>query len=102
MTAVEGESFASIARANNLFLKEILRFNDLSSEHRLLPGERVYLQAKKKYTRKGLDKYIVEQDGEVLRDICQRFGVREKTIRKLNKFEAGHPMREGDTVLLRK
>ena len=98
----EGETYASIAAANNLFPKEILAINDLSSDRRLLPGTVVFLQMKKTQAEKGLDKYIVEEDGENLRDICQRFGVRMKSIEKYNGFSAGHVLREGDTIKLRK
>lgn len=98
----EGETYSSIAAANNLFAKEILAINDLSKDERLLPGTVVFLQIKKTQAEKGLEKYIVESDGESLRDICQRFAVRQKSIEKLNGFRAGHVLREGDTILLRK
>ena len=100
--SIEGETYASIAASNNLFPKEILAINDLSKDERLLPGTVVYLQIKKNQAEKGLDKYIVEEDGESLRDICQRFAVRKKSIEKLNGFSAGHVLREGDTIILRK
>ena len=100
--AIEGETYESLARANNLFFKEILAFNDLSSNARLLPGTVVFLQKKKSQAPKGMDKYIVEADGEDLRDICQTYGVSLKAINKLNSFSAGHKLREGDTILLRK
>ncbi|MDO5443608.1 MAG: glucosaminidase domain-containing protein [Bacteroidia bacterium] len=100
--SIEGETYESIAASNNLFPKEILAINDLKKDQRLLPGTVVYLQIKKKQAEKGLDKYIVEEDGESLRDICQRFAVRQKSIEKLNGFSAGHVLREGDTIILRK
>lgn len=100
--SVEGDTFASLAEAYGLFPDEILRYNDLSSAKPLLPGTSVYIQQKKNQTEKGLDKYIVETDGESLRDICQKFAVKEKTISKMNGFESGHILREGDTILLRK
>ena len=100
--AMEGEDYRTIAEENNIIYKQLLRYNDLGSEERLLPGTVVYLQAKKNQTRKGLDKYIVERDGESLRDICQRFGVKQKSIQKLNGFAPSHSLREGDTILLRK
>lgn len=100
--SIEGETYASIAESNGLFAKEILAINDLVKDERLLPGTVVFLQAKKKQAEKGLDKYIVEEDGTSLRDICQRFAVRQKSVEKLNGFSAGHTLREGDTVLLRK
>ena len=100
--AMEDESYRIIAEENNIILRQLLRYNDLDAERTLLPGTVVYLQAKKNQTRKGLDKYIVEQDGESLRDICQRFGVKQKSIEKINGFSASHHLREGDTILLRK
>ena len=100
--SLEGEDYRIIAEENDIIYKQLLRYNDLSADQKLLPGTVVYLQAKKNQTRKGLDKYIVERDGESLRDICQRFGVKQKSIQKLNGFAPSHSLREGDTILLRK
>lgn len=96
-----GESYATIAEDYNLFPREILKFNDLSSDRPLAPGTVVYVRAKKKQAATGIDKYIVESDGEQLRDICQRFAVRMKSVLKLNAYADGHVLREGDTVILR-
>ena len=100
--SMEGETYASIAEENNIITRQLLRYNDLSAASELRPGTVVYLQAKKNQAPKGLDKYIVESDGESLRDICQRFGVKMKSICKYNGFDASHSLREGDTILLRK
>ena len=100
--AVEGETYESIATAFNLFPKEILKINDLSSAEKLAAGTVVYIQQKKAQAEKGLDKYIVEKDGENLRDICQRFAVKMSSIRKLNGFDEKHTLRSGDTIILRK
>ena len=100
--SIEGDTYSSIASSYDLFPKEILRYNDLSSQRELLPGTVVYLQAKKGDTEKGLDKYIVEKDGENLRDIAQRFAVKRESLVKLNSYSSVNPvLREGDTVLLR-
>jgi hypothetical protein len=100
--SIEGETYSSIASSYNLFPKEILKINDLDSERRLLPGTVVYIQQKKTQAEKGLDKYIVEADGENLRDVCQRFAVRMSSVCKLNGFSPNRTLREGDTILLRK
>ena len=100
--SVEGESYSSIASSYSLFPKEILKINDMDAERILLPGTVVYIQQKKNQAEKGLDKYIVEADGENLRDICQRFAVRMSSVCKMNGFSAGHALREGDTIILRK
>ena len=101
--ASAGETFSSLAKSYHLFRSEILRYNDLKKDKPLTPGEVVYLQPKKKSAPAGLDKYIVAEDGEVLRDICQRFALQEKAVRKLNAFpKSGEvQLREGDEIKLR-
>jgi hypothetical protein len=99
--AVEGETYSSIADSYHLFIKEILRFNDLATEERLEPGTVVYLQAKKSQAPKGLDKYIVGDEEVTLRDICQRFAVKMEAVRKMNGFAPDYVPREGDTIILR-
>ena len=101
VTSAEGETYSSIAARYGLFLKEILKYNDLSAPEELLPGTVVYLQAKKKQSEKGLDKFIVEDDSQSLRDICQRFGVRMSSVMKMNGFHTGYQPGEGDTIVLR-
>lgn len=96
-----GETMESIAKANNLFLRELLKYNDLTVAQELLPGTVVYLQPKKNRSAKGLDKYIVAEDGEDLRDIAQRFGVKLSALKKMNGFIGSETLKEGDTVLLR-
>ena len=99
--SVPGETYSDIARANGLFRKEILRFNDLTEESDLLPGTVVYLQKKKKQAAKNIQMHIVDGD-ESLRDIAQRYGVRMKSLEKMNSFVSGTELREGDVVKLRK
>ncbi len=100
--SVEGESYASIADYYNLFLSEIVRYNDLDFERKLLPGTIVYLQPKKKEAAKGLEKYIVGGPDEDFREICQRFGVKMSAVRKMNGLPSNYVPREGDELALRK
>ena len=99
--AVEGETYATIAKSNHLLLREILKFNDLTGGGELRAGEVVYLEPKKNKTVRGLDKYIVGEDGETFHGICQRFAVKEKAVRKLNGLPANYQPKEGDELILR-
>lgn len=99
--SLEGETYKSIAKYYHLFHKEILGFNDVAKDQPLLPGTVVYLSFKKNHTQPGLDKYIVEEDGEVFHDICQRFAVKEKSILKLNGWKKAPVLSEGDEIKLR-
>ena len=99
--ASEGETYADIAQANNLFLREVLRFNDLDADTALSPGTEVYLKPKRKQAVKGLDKHVVEE-GETMRSIAQRYGIRLKNLYKMNGMEDYDVPREGDIIKLRK
>lgn len=99
--SVEGETYRSIAQANNLFFKELLKFNDLKKDAPLMPGTVVYLQKKKKQAVKGLEMHVIEE-GETLRGIAQRYAVRVKSLCKLNGLEKEDMIREGDIIRLRK
>ena len=100
--AVEGDTYASLAAANDLFESEILRFNDRLKAVDLKPGEIVYLQAKKNQAAPGVPKYIAGPDGASLRDIAQRFGVRLAAICRYNGLPGDCIPLEGDTILLRR
>lgn len=100
--SLEGETYRSIAAANGLFLKELLRYNDLDGEVPIEAGTMVYLARKKSQAAKGVSKYVVGRYGESLREISQRFGVRLDAVEKLNPMLVDIDLEEGDTVVLRK
>ena len=97
----EGESYKSIAKDHHLFLFEILRFNEVKANAELEPGTVVYLEAKKRRAPVGLEMYIVSEDGESLHNICQRFAVKESSIRLLNRMDSNTQLFEGDVLKLR-
>ena len=99
--SLEGETYKSIAKHYHLFHREILRFNDLKRDAPLAPGTVVYLAHKKNRSPKGLDKYIVEEDGEDFHAICQRFALKEKAVLKMNGLSKAPSLREGDELKLR-
>ena len=99
--AMEGETYAEIAAANNLFMREILRFNDLDKDERLVPGTEVYLKPKKNQAKRGLDNHVVEE-GETMRSIAQRYGMKLKNLYKINGMADYDVPYEGDIIKLRK
>lgn len=98
--AEEGDTYSSIAASHNLFVREILRFNDLKKDADLTPGTIVYLKPKKKAAAKGVEKYVFE-DGDDLYLVSQRFGVKLSSIQKMNGFKDGGAPRGGDILRLR-
>ena len=100
--AIEGETYSSIAEDNDLFLREILRYNDVDQDDLLDPGTVVYIERKKPEAAYGLGKYVVDREGETLWEISQRFAIQLKKLQLYNSFRGGAPLEPGDTVLLRK
>ena len=98
---IEGETWESLAVTYGLFVKQLLKYNDLDAPTELKPGTRVYL-ARKKAQATGFGKYVVEREGETLWDISQQFGVQLKKLRLYNVWRGGAPLEPGDTVILRK
>lgn len=99
--SMEGDTYSSLASSYNLFPKEILRFNDLNSEQNLAPGTVVYLQPKKKQAAKGLEKHVVEE-GETMRELSQKYGIKLANLYKINGMSEVDVPREGDIIKLRK
>ncbi len=97
----EGESYSSIAADFHLFLTEILRFNDADDDAVLQPGTMVYIQSKKNQATRGLEKYISDEGGEKLRDLSQRFGIKLKSLCKMNLCSPDKVTVAGDEIKLR-
>ena len=97
--AFEGETYESIALMYNLFAKEIRHFNDAPAGSQPLPGDKVYVEHKKARAAVGVESFFVED--ETLREVAQRFGVREADIVKLNKFPKDYVPQKGDEIKLR-
>ena len=99
--AREGDTYAGLAKEYSLFTRELLRFNDLSRKAPLHEGEIVYLEAKKRESAPNLDKHVVEE-GETLRELAQRYGVKMKKLCQYNNLRAGSPLEPGAILLLHK
>lgn len=99
--AAEGETYESIAKDNGLFVRELLKFNDLKGESVLKAGTVVYLQKKKRSAAEGVEMHVVEK-GETLRGIAQRYGVRIKDLCRMNSLENPDLIRVNDIIRLRK
>ena len=96
----ERETLADVAKSYDLFVRELLRFNDVDSPDALGPGSVVYLQHKKSRAAKRVDKYVAE-GGETLWEVSQRFGVRLKSLMKRNNLPADYVLKSEETVKLR-
>ena len=95
-----GETYSDIARQYDLFLREVLSFNDVEQDCELLTGTVVYLQAKKNKAAKGYDEYIVEE-GMGMMQISQKFAVKLKRLCKMNNVAEDYIPQVGEVIKLR-
>ena len=95
-----GETYSDIARQYDLFLREVLSFNDAEQDCELLSGTVVYLQAKKNKAAKGNEQYAVEE-GMDMKAISQKFAVKLKKLCKLNNVSEDYVPEAGAVIKLR-
>lgn len=99
--AKEGDTYESIAEKNEIRPWQVYKYNDLSSDAEVVSGKRVYLQPKRRKAGVG-DKYHTIQPGENLHMISQMYGIKLKSLYKLNGMDFGREPEVGYTISLRK
>jgi LysM repeat protein len=98
LIARPGDTYYSLAVANDLFLWQVLSYNDAGSEDRLEAGEIVYLKPKR---GKPAEKSHRVKEGESMRSIAQMHGIKLKKLVKLNHLETGDAPVPGTDLRLR-
>lgn len=98
-----GDDLASICQATGLSIKEIFKYNDLDNSYTLTIGDILYLRKKKKKASKEFkDKTHIVQPGESMYGISQMYGIRMKSLYKLNKLSPRkYEIQVGDVLKLR-
>lgn len=80
-----GETLASISRKYDISPNDLLKFNEIESEHQVKQGDIVFLSKKKKKYEGPHDVYIAKA-GETLYSVSQEFGIQLHQLAKLNKM----------------
>lgn len=95
-----GETMSSIAMKYDISKRKLLEFNEAQDESCFHEGDIVYLQ-KKKRRYGGVQDYYRVQAGETLLSIAQQFGIRTKSLAKMNHIDLSAPLREGEKLRLK-
>ena len=101
ITAQANDTYDFISYDTRLKLKKLLKYNEVEKGHVLKEGDIVFLQAKKKYASKDNSIYTVK-GGDSMHSISQKYGMRVKSLYKLNKLKEDYVPKPGDTLKLRK
>lgn len=98
--AVEGDTFASISNEFGFKEKDLLSYNEVPEDFPLTGGDIVYFQKKKSKADKPNYEHVVKI-GESVHSISQLYGIRVKSIYRLNKKDYEYVPVEGDVLKLR-
>lgn len=98
--ALNGDSFASIAKEFGFNEKDLLTFNEVPQDFPLSEGDIVYFQKKKSRADKPYTYHTV-QVGESMYSISQKYGIRLRNLYRLNKKSYEYVPEEGDLLKLR-
>lgn len=91
IVANEGESFASLAVFLNMYERTLRKYNDALDTRELQPGDIIYIYPKKnKASRKTPFHYF--KPGEDAWHIAQKYGIKVKSLYKLNGIPYATPL----------
>lgn len=88
--AFPGDTYTSIAKEFGLNVKKLRHYNDAGKKDDIKEWEEVYLEEKNDEAPEGVTQATIGE-GETLRSVAQRYGVKVATIKKLNKRASDRP-----------
>ncbi len=86
VTVEQGQTISDIAEKYELWIWEILKYNECDIEVELIEGDRIYLQPKRK---KSKQKTHVVKEGDSMYSISQAYGIKLKFLYKYNRMDIG-------------
>lgn len=102
VVARAGQTFASIAADMGVKERRLREYNEVGPDYRLAAGDIVYFEKKRSKAARELRGTVHEvKAGESLHSIAQRYGMRLKTLYKLNDLPAHYVARTGDRLRIR-
>ena len=96
--ALKGDSFENIAAEFGIYTWQVRKYNDANKKTKLNSGDFIYIEKK---NAKARIKFHIVQRGETLREICQKYAVRVKKVKKLNGMQNDRDLPEGGRLKLR-
>tara|TARA_B100000963_G_C22566576_1_gene644013 strand:+ start:483 stop:1370 length:888 start_codon:yes stop_codon:yes gene_type:complete len=82
----QGQTISDIAEKYELWIWEILKYNECDIEVELIEGNRIYLQPKRK---KSKQKTHLVKEGDSMYSISQAYGIKLKFLYRYNRMDAG-------------
>lgn len=98
--AKEGDTFRSLGAIFRISERTMRKFNDAGKGSTLAKGDIVYIERKKARWEGNALLHVVRHD-ETLHSLAQSYGIRERSLAKINSVRNGRDFRNGQTIKLR-
>lgn len=100
--ARKGDTFKSIGKEINISYKKIAKYNERGKDDSLKDGEVIWLKKKQKRATKEYKHYLhYVRQGESMYSIAQTYGIRLKSLYKMNRLKPDYELCVGDALRLR-
>ena len=100
--ARQGDTFKMIGQEIGISYKKIAKYNERDKDSRLEPNEIIWLKKKQKYADKSYgDRRHVVKAGESMYTIAQYYGIRLKSLYKMNKMNPDDDIYVGQQLRIR-
>ncbi len=100
--ARSGDTFRLIGDEIGISYKKIARYNERDKDAPITPGEIIWLKKKqKKAPKEYKDRLHYVKKGESMYSIAQKYGIRLKSLYKMNRLSPDYDLRVGDQLRLR-
>jgi LysM repeat protein len=96
----DGDTMEKLEEEFQLLHFELARYNDLKGDIVLTPGQMLYLQPKKDKAEPGSELYSTVE-GDTMYLISQRYGIKLKSLYKMNRMQEDTEPEPGSTIWLR-
>lgn len=97
--AAEGDNIKALAHEFAVYSWQLIKYNELSKQDSLLPGQMIYLEKKR---RKSSEQRIHEvQVGDNMYSIAQQYGIKLKVLQRRNNLPEGVQPMAGTQIKLR-
>lgn len=100
--AQDGDTYKSIGKEMKVSERKLRKYNERDKDYRLQTGDVVFFEKKQKQADKHFTGVWYQiKAGESIYNISQRYGMRLKTLYKINFLKPDYSPKEGDLLLIR-
>ena len=100
VVAKEGDTFESVGNVFDISAKMLRKFNDVAKDAQLTKGDIVYIERKKTQWLGNVMQHKVVRN-ENLYSLSQSYGIRLKSLAKLNRLASNEDVRKGEIIKLK-